>query len=57
VQEAGKLSICSALGQIISEENLLAGRNEINTSALAAGVYFVRVSNAKGSAVQKMVRQ
>ena len=57
VQEAGKLSICSALGQIISEENLLAGRNEINTSALAAGVYFVRVINAKGSAVQKLVRQ
>ncbi len=57
VQEVGTLSITNALGQVIREESLLSGRNEINTSTLASGVYFLRVSNAKGSTVQKLVRQ
>lgn len=49
--------ITNSIGAVVYNEELNSGRSEINTSQFATGVYFMTVSNAKGTAVIKVVKQ
>lgn len=47
----------NSLGQVVFEQEMNAGRNEINTVAFDSGVYFLEVVSAEGKAIVKIVKQ
>lgn len=49
--------IMNSVGQVVYEQELNAGRNDIVTSQLTAGVYFLEVTSAAGTSVIKVVKQ
>lgn len=46
----------NTLGQIVMKTNLNAGKNEINVSDLAKGVYFVKISYNQNSKIIRLVK-
>ncbi len=53
----GLVRIYNSLGEIVFEEAMNAGRNEINTTRFAAGVYSLEVISANSTATVKIVKQ
>ncbi|MGE5479213.1 MAG: T9SS type A sorting domain-containing protein [Chloroflexota bacterium] len=55
--EPGRITITDALGVNKYEASAVAGSNNVDLSALPAGVYFVRLSNANGINLGKFVKK
>lgn len=53
---SSQIRIMNAVGAVVYDQKVNAGRNEINTASFASGVYFVEVINANGSATIKLVK-
>jgi hypothetical protein len=50
-----QIQVLNALGQVVYTKNNVSDVNEISTSGLAQGVYFVRVTKGKEVATSKLV--
>ena len=55
--EASHVRMFNNLGQVVFEQEMNTGRNEINTASLPVGVYTLEVMNASGTASIKVVKQ
>jgi hypothetical protein len=50
-----KIEITNALGQIVFEKQLNAGKQEIDLTNVVEGVYFVKVISGKQQGIQRIV--
>lgn len=57
VSQSYKMTILSAIGQVVSETQLSTGKNEISLSHEAKGIYFVRLEHNKTVKTFKIVKQ
>ena len=56
LNEASHIVIYNNLGQLVLEQNMNAGRSEINTTSLNAGVYFLEVSGSNNKNTIRIVK-
>jgi hypothetical protein len=55
--EENHVRMYNGLGQVVFEQVMNKGRNEINTSALDAGIYFLEIVSGSQSATIKVVKE
>jgi hypothetical protein len=55
--EAGHVRMFNSLGEVVLEQEMNAGRNDINAEEFARGVYTLEVTTANGTATVKVVKQ
>jgi hypothetical protein len=55
--EVSTITVCNAIGQVILVQQFEAGAQTLDVSVLAAGVYTVKIENAKGISVQRLLIQ
>lgn len=53
---ATKIEILSSNGQLIESHQASGNRNQINVTALPAGMYFMQIYTAEGLTVQRFIR-
>lgn len=51
-----QLQIVNVVGQVVYKANI-TGRTQVNVSSFSNGVYFVRLTNATGTATQKFIKR
>ncbi len=56
LQNSGLVRIYNSLGQIVFEQEMNAGRSEINTTQFATGIYFLEVQAAAGKEIIRIVK-
>lgn len=56
-QDVANYQITNMEGRVVTQGDLVAGENSIDGSFLANGIYLVKVSNANGSAVKRIVKE
>jgi hypothetical protein len=57
LSETSHVRMFNNLGQVVFEQELSAGRNEISASEFPAGIYTLEVVNGNGIATIKVVKQ
>jgi hypothetical protein len=57
LSEAAHVRMFNNLGQVVFEQEMNAGRNDINAEEFARGVYTLEVTTVNGTATVKVVRQ
>lgn len=51
---SGKLSILDKVGKVILSQEIVAGKNEINLSAFAKGLYMLQLETKEGVGSSKI---
>ncbi len=52
----GNVAIFNSLGEVIYKKEMTAGRGEINTTAFAAGIYFLEYTTSTGKTTVRIVK-
>jgi hypothetical protein len=57
VEVASSVELLDINGRVVLNETTAdAGKITLNTTEIAAGIYFIRVSNVYGQSTQKLIR-
>ncbi|MCR4964417.1 MAG: T9SS type A sorting domain-containing protein [Bacteroidales bacterium] len=54
-EEEATMTIFDQTGRTFAQQHLVMGNNVIDVSSYAAGIYYVRITTEKGSAVRKLI--
>ena len=57
LQSSTQVTVCDASGKLVLSQTVNAENAEIQMQSLSSGVYFVRLRNAEGVCVKKVVKQ
>ncbi len=52
---SGKMNLLNNIGEVIHSQNLISGENNISTSEIAAGIYFIKISFEEKTSIQKII--
>ena len=44
-------------GRYVGKGTILLGKNEVDASLLQSGLYFIKISNAKGAVIKKFIKK
>ena len=57
VAQASTIEIYNAIGSLIYSKKVESEKTEIDLGKHSAGIYFVRISNTKGSSIKKIIKE
>ena len=44
-------------GRYVGKGAILSGKNELDTSLLQSGLYFIKISNVRGKVIKKFIKK